>query len=159
MQPELQARGIRYMPMVWSSYGREHPEASNTLQLLARTAARRRGLCDWRPLLARMRRSVAIQLQRRLVAQLHACLRCLPSESEDVQATEADVSHCTREPDDDKPAARTIGEPVLGPAGLLPEAGGELIRETELATGTTGEARNPNEEGGPPPPLPSPLHF
>jgi hypothetical protein len=123
--PELQARGIRYLPMVWSSYGRAHPEAENTLQLLARTAARRRGLRDWRCLLARTRRSVAVQLQRRLVAQLHACLHADLGSCEDEMWEAEGRSPRDREPADEEAAADILASargagagPVVGLAGL-----------------------------------------
>jgi len=105
--PELQASGIRYMPMVWSCHGRAHPEAMNTLQLLARTAARRKGLRDWRPLLARARCSIAVQLQKRLVAQLHACLRDTQAEVEGF-ADAADEWQGDRVPTDEEATAHLI---------------------------------------------------
>ena len=71
---ELREQGVHYEPMVWSSFGRPHSATSQTLEQLARSGARRLGLRDWRPILARCRRRIAVSLQRRLVAQLRDCL-------------------------------------------------------------------------------------
>ena len=41
---ELEAQGIRYVPAVFSSYGRRHPDVTKILKEAARRVARRRGL-------------------------------------------------------------------------------------------------------------------
>ena len=106
--------------MVWSSWGRAHLETQDTLQSLARAAARRRGLPDWRPLQQRARAAVSVELQRRLVAQLH---RCLPQE-DDEGPSEAESPPRTRVPEDEELAAQgsddaASGE-VAGPARAPP---------------------------------------
>ena len=90
---ELRQSGVRYQPMVWSSWGLAHVETQDTLQSLARAAARRRGLPDWRPPLHRARAAVSVELQRRLVAQLH---RCLPQEHDDERSPDAESPPRTR---------------------------------------------------------------
>ena len=42
----LSAQDIRYIPLVFSCYGRVHPQAEATLDTIVRVAARRRGLGD-----------------------------------------------------------------------------------------------------------------
>jgi hypothetical protein len=80
---ELAASGVAYLPLVWSAYGRPHPEASAALELLARRAARRRGLRCHRPLLRRTLAAVGVALWRRLAAMQAACLPPLgPEESQ-----------------------------------------------------------------------------
>ena len=66
-------RGIAYRPMVWSTWGRAHPETQKILGDMARTAARRRGLQDFRLILRRTRCAIGVQLARRAVAMLAAC--------------------------------------------------------------------------------------
>jgi len=63
-----------------SCYGRAHPEAVETLTALARTAARKRGLADYRPLLRRANATIAIQIWSRAAAMVQACLPDLPPE-------------------------------------------------------------------------------
>ena len=44
------------------------------LEFSARAAARRRGISEFRPILSRTRRNLAVAIQRRLVDQVRACL-------------------------------------------------------------------------------------
>ena len=67
-------QGIAYRPMVWSTWGRAHPEALQILTNLAIQAARRRGLRDHRLLLRRVRAAIGVQLMRRAVRMLHSCM-------------------------------------------------------------------------------------
>ena len=71
----LEAEGIEYKPLVWSCYGREHPDTTAVLTVLARTAARRRGMASHTPLLQRTRARVGAALARRAAAMLRACMR------------------------------------------------------------------------------------
>ena len=117
---ELRQGGVRYQPMVWSSWGRAHLETQDTLQSLARAAARRRGLPDWRPLLQRARAAISVELQRRLVAQLR---RCLPQDQDDESSPEAESPPRTRVPEDEELAAQglddagDVGGPVRAARG------------------------------------------
>ena len=65
---------ISYRPLIWSTWGREHPETSVILSSMAKMAARRRGLRDFRPLLWKVRAGIGIQLIRRSVRMLRSCL-------------------------------------------------------------------------------------
>lgn len=79
---EMAAAELFYRPMVWSAFGREHPQTSVTLETLARSAARRRGLRDHRLLLRRARAAIGVQLVCRAVRMTRACLETLPAEGE-----------------------------------------------------------------------------
>ena len=71
--PELEAQHIQYRPVIWSSWGREHADTTSVLTELAKRAARRRGLADHRPILARARRGIGIAIVRRAARMVHAC--------------------------------------------------------------------------------------
>ena len=71
---EMEAGGVIYRPLIWSALGREHPETSVVLEALARAAARRRGLRDFRQLLRRTRDAIGVMLTRRAVRMVWACL-------------------------------------------------------------------------------------
>ena len=62
------------MPLCFGSFGRLHPESNVWLEFSARAAARRRGINEFRPILSRTRRNLAVAIQRRLVDQVCACL-------------------------------------------------------------------------------------
>ena len=70
----LGARNIRYKPIVYSCYGRPHPESLDTLERIAQQAARRHGLADHRALLTRSLLAISIQIWTRAAAMVHACL-------------------------------------------------------------------------------------
>jgi hypothetical protein len=72
---ELVDAHVVYRPLIWSCYGREHPDTTAVLHALCRRAARRQGLADHLPLLARVRAAVGIALARRNARMVHACLR------------------------------------------------------------------------------------
>ena len=71
---ELLREDIVYQPLIWSCYGREHPEASESLRLLAGGAARRLGFASAAPLLARARSVLGVQVWRRAACMVQACL-------------------------------------------------------------------------------------
>ena len=56
----LEAEGAEYNPLVWSCWGREHPDTTATLTQLARQAARRRGFPDHSGLLSRTRAQIGV---------------------------------------------------------------------------------------------------
>ncbi|CAE8635350.1 unnamed protein product [Polarella glacialis] len=72
--PALEAEGIEYRPLVWSCWGREHPDTTATLTQLARQAARRRSMPDHIRLLQRARAQIGAALARRAAAMLRACM-------------------------------------------------------------------------------------
>ena len=73
---------VAYRPMVWSAYGRAHPETEAMLTSMAVLAARRRGLRDHRPILRRVRCAIGVALVRRAVQMVHACIPHLDAEEE-----------------------------------------------------------------------------
>ena len=72
--PQLEADGVRYLPVVFSCYGRPHPEAQGVLETLAGAAARRLGCVGAGVLLRRTRLAVGVQLWRRAAAMVRACV-------------------------------------------------------------------------------------
>jgi hypothetical protein len=72
--PALQAEGIEYRPLVWSCWGREHPDTTAALTQLARQAARRRGFPEHAALLRRARAQIGAAIARRAAGMLRACM-------------------------------------------------------------------------------------
>ena len=70
---ELVRAGIEYVPLVWSTYGRPHPDATRTLVTLARSAARRRGGGNYRVQARRTASRIATELWRRAAQMVLAC--------------------------------------------------------------------------------------
>ena len=79
--PDPEAEGLVYRPLVWSCYGREHPDTSAVLERLARRAARRGAPGSWRLVLRRLRAGVGAALARRAAAMLHACFQAPAGEA------------------------------------------------------------------------------
>lgn len=71
---ELDTAGVVYRPLVWSTFGREHPDTTVVLEALARQAARRQGLQSHAEVLRRTRAAVAAHLARRAVLMVRSCL-------------------------------------------------------------------------------------
>ena len=71
---EAAAAQLTYTPVVFSALGRAHEEASAVMDRLARRAARRHGLPSPAVTLRRLRVRVGVELQRRAVAAVRACL-------------------------------------------------------------------------------------
>ncbi len=70
---DLRQLQVTYRPIVWSCYGREHADTSAVLVALARRAARRRGLSDFRPILASARAAIGVAIVRRCARMVLAC--------------------------------------------------------------------------------------
>ena len=70
--PHLEQQGIKYVPMVWSCYGREHADVTKVLTNVARRAARRNGLVNHGALLSRFRQKLGVALWRRAARMLFA---------------------------------------------------------------------------------------
>ena len=64
---ELVGAHVVHRPVIWSCYGRGHPDTTAVFHALCRRAAWRQGLADHLPLLARVRAAVGIALARRNV--------------------------------------------------------------------------------------------
>ena len=61
------------MPLVWTEYGRPHPDALRTLVTLARYTARRRGSTSFAILVRRVSARIAAALWRRAENMVLAC--------------------------------------------------------------------------------------
>ena len=72
--PALSGEGVEYRPLVWSCWGREHPDTTAVLTQLARQAARRRGYASHQPTLRRARAQIGAAIARRAAAMLQDCL-------------------------------------------------------------------------------------
>ena len=80
---ELREEGIRYMPTVWSCWGRPDTQSVEAVRVLAGAAARRRGLGDPTTLVRRAHAVVGTQIWRRAACMVHACLGRTPVEDVD----------------------------------------------------------------------------
>ena len=135
---ELRQRGVRYQPVVWSSCGRAHVEALDTLRDLARAAARRRGIPDWQPMLQRTRAAISVELQRRLVCQVR---RCLPEEPEDDAPPEAAPPPRTRMAEEEERSASLSADDSA--AARFPSVVGDTVADQVAETIPAEEAPPP----------------
>ena len=76
----MQSNGITYKPIIWTAWGRAHPDAISALQSLAIKAARRRGLISASSMMAETRLNIALELQARAARMVMACM---PGEDEE----------------------------------------------------------------------------
>ena len=69
----LDAQNITYQPLVWSAFGRPHPQTTTILRTLATRLARRRGCSDaaWR--YRRLRAAAGVEIWRRGAKMVQAC--------------------------------------------------------------------------------------
>ncbi len=70
----LASRNVRYKPLIFSCFGRPHPESHDTLEGIAKQAARRHGVADHRPILKRALDHISVQIWSRAAAMVHACV-------------------------------------------------------------------------------------
>ena len=70
----MQSNGITYNPIIWTAWGRAHPDAISALQSLAIKAARRRGLISASSMMAETRLNIALELQARAARMVMACM-------------------------------------------------------------------------------------
>ena len=80
---EMRQLGLEYVPLAFSCYGRIEEGADARIALMARRAARRRGLADGRLLERRLRQRIGVEIWRRSVA---VCRRCLGGGAADEDA-------------------------------------------------------------------------
>ena len=66
----IRRAGMQYQPMVWSAYGRPHPDATQVLVTMARAVARRRGSGNFRGLARRWAARIATEIWRRAAKQV-----------------------------------------------------------------------------------------
>ena len=77
---ELGFQGIRYVPMIFSCYGRLHPETAHIISYLAGQAAKRFGINDASALERRCRAALGVAIWRRAAAMIYHCLPPLSPE-------------------------------------------------------------------------------
>ena len=73
---ELRRAGITYQPVVWSTYGRPHPDAIRIMLAISRNTTRRRGVANYRGLARGLASRITVELWRRAAGMV---LRCWPS--------------------------------------------------------------------------------
>ena len=71
---DLEAQGIVYEPLIFSAYGRRHPQTTDMLKFAASRAARRRGCSNAKGLLRWWHRQLAAELWRRAARMIHSCM-------------------------------------------------------------------------------------
>ena len=70
---DLEHQGIKYVPAVFSTYGRERPATSRCLEFMARRAARKQGLRDHYDILRRARGDIGLAIAARYARMIRAC--------------------------------------------------------------------------------------
>jgi hypothetical protein len=83
----MRANGIVYKPIIWTAWGRAHPDAIAVLRSLAMKAARRRGLISSNELLADSRLGIALELQARAARMV---MKCLPTQEDEATSDMGD---------------------------------------------------------------------
>ena len=73
LQDDMRQSCIVYRALPWSSYGREHPDTTATLTMLARRAARRKGWSCWKRALREFRLKASVVIQHRAVDMWRRC--------------------------------------------------------------------------------------
>ena len=139
---ELEEQGVTYRPMVWSCFGRCHPEAQAILATMATRVARRRGLRGSNLVLRRVRTAIGVELVRRAVNMVRACLPQLAAEEERLMFGEGDASHpiawprpvCMSQGDAHVPAAAAVasGATLAASSGAALPAPSALSRPAAL---------------------------
>ena len=71
---EMSRTGLRYIPLIFSAYGRMHPDTMAILQSVAKRAARRRGFHDHHLLLRRALTGIGVQIWRRAAVMVKSCV-------------------------------------------------------------------------------------
>ena len=74
-EAELRDQGIAYAPLIWTAWGRQHPDVTATMKALAARAARRKGLIARGDILAASRLDVSLALQARAARMVMRCHR------------------------------------------------------------------------------------
>ena len=69
---DMSRRGLQYVPIVVSCYGRLHPDSAAAVERIAIRAARRVGVSDHRPILRRASAALGVAIWRRAAAMARA---------------------------------------------------------------------------------------
>ena len=86
----LAAQNIRYVPIIWTSFGRPHEAASEVLGRIARQVARRRGDASHTTAYRQMCKAIGTEIARR---GARVSLACWPSSWQDggVEVSDSDT--------------------------------------------------------------------
>jgi hypothetical protein len=85
---ELERENVRYMPLVWSAFGRPHSQTVLVLRRLAKKGARRRGFQSADQLLRRANAKIGVELWRRAARMVMQCLPRFREEGEEAEEEE-----------------------------------------------------------------------
>jgi hypothetical protein len=116
---ELEGLGIRYMPAVFSAYGRRHPDVTKMLKQAALRAARRRGGVPAEELQERWARDAAAVIWSRAASMVLRCVRRTQETDDEVRRREEEV---VVEDEEEEGQWRREGEE--GPPGWAATLGG-----------------------------------
>ena len=72
-QDVLERQNITYQPLVFSAYGRPHPQSTAILRTLVKQLARRRGCSDGEWRYKKLRAAIGAEIWRRAASQVIAC--------------------------------------------------------------------------------------
>ena len=76
MGPHLAAllrQNISYTPIVWSAYGRPHPDTLTVLRSLSKSIARKRNIASAEVVFHRLHSSITLEIWRRSARQIRTC--------------------------------------------------------------------------------------
>jgi hypothetical protein len=71
---ELERENVKYQPLVWSAFGRPHPQTALVLARLAKKGARRQGLLGSEQILRRANARIGLEIWRRAARMVMGCL-------------------------------------------------------------------------------------
>ena len=69
----LLRQNISYCPVVWSAYGRPHPDTLAVLRSLSKSIARKRNVTSAEVVFHRLHSSITLEIWRRTARQVRAC--------------------------------------------------------------------------------------
>ena len=69
----LLRQNISYSPIVWSAYGRPHPDTLAVLRSLSKSIARKRNIASAEVVFHRLHSSITLEIWRRTARQVRAC--------------------------------------------------------------------------------------
>ena len=72
-EAELSRQNIQYRPIIFSAYGRPHPDAQKFLSTLSRRLARRRCFASAASIRRQLEKNIAVEIWRRAARMVAAC--------------------------------------------------------------------------------------
>ena len=117
---ELEQQGIRYRPLTFSTFGRRHPETDQTLDFIARNAAKKYGSLDHSMILRRCKMAIGVALWRRAAAMIRMCM--LPLDSACLALVHGGDPASAADPAADAAGPAAAARSLVGGGGLAPLA-------------------------------------